>query len=100
MPSSLEAAEYFIEEGIFYCPGKAANAGGVAVSALEMSQNSQRLQWEKAEVDAKLDDIMKSIYEACRDTAETFEQKNNFMLGANVAGFEKVAKAMFAQGLV
>jgi glutamate dehydrogenase/leucine dehydrogenase len=60
---------------IFYCPGKAANAGGVAVSALEMSQNSQRLQWEKAEVDAKLDDIMKSIYEACRDTAETFDQK-------------------------
>jgi len=100
MPSVLEAAEYFIEEGIYYCPGKAANAGGVAVSALEMSQNSQRLQWEKAEVDEKLDDIMKNIYESCRDTAEKFDQKNNFMLGANVAGFEKVAKAMFAQGLV
>jgi len=65
-----------------------------------MSQNSQRLQWEKAEVDEKLDDIMKNIYESCRDTAEKFDQKNNFMLGANVAGFEKVAKAMFAQGLV
>ncbi|MFN6651921.1 NADP-specific glutamate dehydrogenase [Enterococcus gallinarum] len=100
MPSSLEAAEYFIAQGIYYCPGKAANAGGVAVSALEMSQNSQRLQWEQAEVDQKLDEIMKNIYDACRDTAEEFDQKNNFMLGANVAGFEKVAKAMFSQGLV
>lgn len=100
MPSSLEAAEYFIAQGIYYCPGKAANAGGVAVSALEMSQNSQRLQWEQAEVDQKLDEIMKNIYDACRDTAEEFDQKNNFMLGANVAGFEKVAKAMSSQGLV
>ncbi|MEQ7181020.1 NADP-specific glutamate dehydrogenase [Enterococcus gallinarum] len=100
MPSSLEAAEYFIAQGIYYCPGKAANAGGVAVSALEMSQNSQRLQWEQAEVDQKLDEIMKNIYDACRDTAEEFDQKNNFMLGANVAGFEKVAKAMVSQGLV
>lgn len=100
MPSSLEAAEYFIAQGIYYCPGKAANAGGVAVSALEMSQNSQRLQWEQAEVDQKLDEIMKNIYDACSDTAEEFDQKNNFMLGANVAGFEKVAKAMFSQGLV
>ena len=100
MPSSLEAAEYFIAQGIYYCPGKAANAGGVAVSALEMSQNSQRLQWEQAEVDQKLDEIMKNIYDSCRDTAEEFYQKNNFMLGANVAGFEKVAKAMFSQGLV
>jgi len=65
-----------------------------------MSQNSQRLQWEQAEVDQKLDEIMKNIYDACRDTAEEFDQKNNFMLGANVAGFEKVAKAMFSQGLV
>ena len=60
---------------IYYCPGKAANAGGVAVSALEMSQNSQRLQWEQAEVDQKLDEIMKNIYDACRDTAEEFDQK-------------------------
>ena len=100
MPSSIEAAEYFIAQGIYYCPGKAANAGGVAVSALEMSQNSQRLQWEQAEVDQKLDEIMKNIYDACRDTAEEFDQKNNFMLGANVARFEKLAKAMFSQGLV
>lgn len=100
MPSTLEAAEYFIENGVLYCPGKAANAGGVAVSALEMSQNSQRLQWESEEVDQKLDDIMKNIYEACRDTAKEYGEENNFVLGANIAGFEKVAKAMLAQGLV
>ncbi|OFI49314.1 glutamate dehydrogenase [Floricoccus tropicus] len=100
MPSTLEAAEYFIENGIFYCPGKAANAGGVAVSALEMSQNSQRLQWEKDQVDSMLDNIMKNIFEACRDTANAHGAENNFMLGANIAGFERVAKAMLAQGLV
>lgn len=100
MPCNLEAAHYFVEEGVYYCPGKAANAGGVAVSALEMSQNSQRLQWEFAEVDGKLDDIMKNIYESCRDTSSKYGAKNNFMLGANIAGFEKVAKAMLAQGLV
>ena len=83
-----------------YCPGKAANAGGVAVSALEMSQNSQRLAWTKEEVDAKLDDIMHNIYHACRDTATHFNQSHNLLLGANIAGFERVAKAMSAQGLV
>ncbi|MGX7163411.1 NADP-specific glutamate dehydrogenase [Enterococcus massiliensis] len=100
MPSTLEAAEYFIDNGVYYCPGKAANAGGVAVSALEMSQNSQRLQWETEEVDQQLDTIMKNIYEACRDTSKTYGKENNFMLGANIAGFEKVATAMLAQGLV
>ncbi len=100
MPSTLESAEYFIANNVYYCPGKAANAGGVAVSALEMSQNSQRLQWEKEEVDSRLDGIMKNIYEACRDTAKEFDAENNFMLGANIAGFERVAKAMLAQGLV
>lgn len=100
MPSTLDAAEYFIENDVYYCPGKAANAGGVAVSALEMSQNSQRLAWEKEEVDEKLDGIMKNIYEACRDTANEFGAENNFMLGANIAGFAKVAKAMISQGLV
>ena len=65
-----------------------------------MSQNSQRLQWEKEEVDSRLDGIMKNIYEACRDTAKEFDAENNFMLGANIAGFERVAKAMLAQGLV
>ncbi len=100
MPASLEAANYFVDNGIYYCPGKAANAGGVAVSALEMSQNSQRLQWTFEEVDNQLDGIMKDIYESCRDTAEKYNQKNNYLLGANVSGFEKVAKAMLRQGLV
>ena len=100
MPSSLKAADYFIEEGLYYCPGKAANAGGVAVSALEMSQNSQRLQWEKEKVDQELDKIMKNIYENCRDTAKEHQAENNFMLGANIAGFKRVAEAMVIQGLV
>lgn len=100
MPASLEAANYFVSNGIYYCPGKAANAGGVAVSALEMSQNAQRLQWTFAEVDARLDGIMKEIYQACHDTAVNYGQKNNFVLGANISGFEKVAKAMLRQGLV
>ncbi|MGX7329482.1 NADP-specific glutamate dehydrogenase [Enterococcus bulliens] len=100
MPVTLPAANQLIASGVYYCPGKAANAGGVAVSALEMSQNSQRLQWSFEEVDQQLDEIMKNIYETCRDTAETFKQKNNFLAGANIAGFEKVAKAMLAQGLV
>lgn len=100
MPASLEAANYFVSNGIYYCPGKAANAGGVAVSALEMSQNAQRLQWTFAEVDARLDGIMKEIYQACYDTAVNYGQKNNFVLGANISGFEKVAKAMLRQGLV
>ncbi|MBM7709940.1 NADP-specific glutamate dehydrogenase [Enterococcus lemanii] len=100
MPSSVEAAEYFVENKVYYCPGKAANAGGVAVSALEMSQNSQRLQWDKEEVDVQLDKIMKNIYENCRDTALLHDQKDNFMLGANIAGFARVAEAMEIQGLV
>ena len=100
MPSTLDAAEYFIANGVHYCPGKAANAGGVAVSALEMSQNSQRLTWTKEEVDNRLNDIMKNIYETCRDTAKENGAENNYMLGANIAGFARVAQAMLAQGLV
>lgn len=100
MPCTMEAAEYFIEQNIFYCPGKAANAGGVAVSALEMAQNSQRQQWSKEEVDRQLDAIMLNIYQNCRDTAERYGKKDNLMMGANIAGFAKVAKAMLAQGLV
>ncbi|AYW44586.1 NADP-specific glutamate dehydrogenase [Tetragenococcus koreensis] len=100
MPCSLDAAEYFIDKGVAYCPGKAANAGGVAVSALEMSQNSQRLQWEKEDVDSQLNTIMKNIYESTRDAAREYGAENNFMLGANIAGFDKVAKAMTEQGLV
>lgn len=100
MPASLEAANYFIANDVYYCPGKAANAGGVAVSALEMSQNSQRLQWTFEEVDTQLDTIMQTIYSACRDTAAKYGQKNNFLQGANIAGFEKVAQSMLKQGLV
>ncbi|HIZ54089.1 NADP-specific glutamate dehydrogenase [Enterococcus eurekensis] len=100
MPSSLEAADCFVEAGVYYCPGKAANAGGVAVSALEMSQNSQRLQWETEEVDERLDGIMKHIYQNCRDTAIEHGAKDNLMLGANIAGFARVAEAMLIQGLV
>ena len=100
MPCTIDAVEVLLEKGVYYCPGKAANAGGVAVSALEMSQNSQRLSWTKEDVDQKLDDIMLAIYETCRDTAKTYGEEKNLMMGANVAGFGKVAKAMLAQGLV
>lgn len=100
MPCNLEAVDVFSKAGILYCPGKAANAGGVAVSALEMSQNSERLSWSFEKVDGMLDDIMKNIYETCRDTAKKYNEPNNLVLGANVAGFEKVAKAMLSQGLV
>ena len=100
MPSTNGAVKLYHENGVLYGPGKAANAGGVAVSALEMSQNSQRLAWTKEEVDSKLDDIMKNIYETCRDTAAKYADKDNFAAGANIAGFEKVAAAMMAQGTV
>lgn len=100
MPSTMDAVKVYHERGVLYGPGKAANAGGVAVSALEMSQNSQRLSWSKEEVDQKLDDIMKNIYETCRDTAEKYAEKDNYAAGANIAGFAKVADAMIAQGLV
>ncbi|HIY56712.1 MAG TPA: NADP-specific glutamate dehydrogenase [Candidatus Tetragenococcus pullicola] len=100
MPCNAEAVDCFLENAIYYCPGKAANAGGVAVSALEMAQNSQRLSWTKEEVNEKLEKIMRTIYRSCRDTAKEYGAGNNFMLGANIAGFEKVAKAMIAQGLV
>lgn len=100
MPCTLAAAEYLMAQAVVYCPGKAANAGGVAVSALEMAQNSQRTPWEFEQVDQKLDDIMKNIYETCRDTAKQYDQEGNLMMGANIAGFARVAKAMLLQGLV
>ncbi|MBO0469127.1 NADP-specific glutamate dehydrogenase [Enterococcus sp. DIV0242_7C1] len=100
MPCTLEAVDVLAEAGVLYCPGKAANAGGVAVSALEMSQNSERLSWSFEKVDGMLDAIMKNIYETCRDTAAKYDAKDNFVLGANIAGFEKVATAMLSQGLV
>ncbi|MDH6363595.1 glutamate dehydrogenase (NADP+) [Enterococcus sp. PF1-24] len=100
MPTVLEAVEVLAENKVVYCPGKAANAGGVAVSALEMSQNSQRLSWTFEEVDQRLDTIMANIYHTCRQTATEFGNENNLLMGANIAGFKKVAKAMLAQGLV
>lgn len=100
MPTTLAAVHVLMDAGVYYCPGKAANAGGVAVSALEMSQNAERLSWSFEKVDSMLDEIMEHIYQTCRDTAKKYNEKNNFVLGANIAGFEKVAQAMYSQGLV
>ena len=100
MPSTLEATAAFQQAGVLFAPAKAANAGGVAVSALEMSQNSLRMSWSFEEVDEKLHGIMKSIFKACYDASVECGQPGNMMLGANVAGFLKVANAMMAQGIV
>ena len=100
MPSTREATDFFLENGMLFMPGKAANAGGVATSALEMSQNSQRLSWTFEEVDAKLKDIMVNIYAKVSDAAERYGVAGNYVAGANIAGFEKVAEAMIAQGIV
>ncbi|WP_371363786.1 NAD-specific glutamate dehydrogenase [Sporomusa rhizae] len=100
MPCTNEAIEYFLENGIYLGPSKAANAGGVAVSGLEMSQNSMRLAWSFEEVDAKLKTIMLNIYKNASKAAEEYGFKDNLVVGANIAGFIKVAEAMKAQGLV
>ncbi|MHB1686620.1 MAG: NADP-specific glutamate dehydrogenase [Ignavibacteriaceae bacterium] len=100
MPTTLDAYKIFKEAGILFAPGKAANAGGVAVSGLEMSQNSMRLPWPKEEVDHRLNQIMKQIHDTCISTAERFGTPGNYVNGANIAGFLKVADAMFDQGLV
>ncbi len=100
MPTTLEATEYLQENGVMFAPGKAANAGGVATSALEMSQNSERLSWTFEEVDAKLQNIMVNICHNMADAAEKYGYKGNYVVGANIAGFEKVAEAMLAQGVV
>ncbi len=101
MPSTLEATELFLQNGVLFAPGKAANAGGVATSALEMSQNSQRLSWTFEEVDEKLKGIMKGIFEKCAESAKEYGDKpTNYVVGANIAGFLKVAEAMMAQGIV
>ncbi len=100
MPSTPEAVDKYLEAGILYGPGKAANAGGVAVSGLEMSQNSMRLSWTREEVDKRLHDIMISIHEAARHTAEEYGQPGNYVLGANISGFRKIADSMMDQGLV
>jgi glutamate dehydrogenase (NADP+) len=100
MPTTPEGIEVFLHHKVLYGPGKAANAGGVATSGLEMSQNSLRLSWTREEVDARLHGIMKSIHKACVETAEEYGQPGNYPLGANIAGFVKVANAMIDQGLV
>lgn len=100
MPTTIEATQYLQENGVLFMPGKAANAGGVATSALEMTQNSERLSWSFEEVDAKLKDIMVNIYAKVSDAAKRYDHEGNFVVGANIAGFEKVVDAMMAQGLV
>ena len=100
MPTTLEATEYFQENKVLFCPGKAANAGGVATSALEMSQNSERLSWTFEEVDSKLKTIMINIFHNLDDAAKKYGMEGNYVAGANIAGFLKVAEAMQAQGIV
>lgn len=100
MPTSIEGYKVFTEAGILYAPGKASNAGGVATSGLEMSQNSMRLPWSREEVDNRLHEIMVRIHDTCLTTAERFGTPGNYVNGANIAGFLKVADAMLDQGLV
>ena len=100
MPSAPEAVDLFVEKKVLYGPGKAANAGGVATSGLEMSQNAIMMKWSREEVDQKLNGIMVSIHEACAAAAEEYGQSGNYVMGANIAGFVKVADAMLDQGLV
>ncbi len=100
MPSTPEAINVFIDKQIFYAPGKAANAGGVATSGLEMAQNSMRLSWPREEVDNRLQQIMKSIHATCLEAAAEYGHPGNYMMGANIAGFMKVVDAMLDQGVV
>ena len=100
MPCTNEAIEYFLEKNILLAPAKAANAGGVATSALEMSQNSMRLSWPFEEVDRRLQEIMKNIFIITKNAAEDYGMENNYVAGANIAGFKKVADAMVDQGIV
>ncbi len=99
MPTSIEATEYLQKNGVLFAPGKASNAGGVATSALEMSQNSMRLSWSFEEVDEKLKGIMNNIFNQAADAAEKYGFGNNYVAGANIAGFVKVADAMLAEGV-
>ena len=99
MPTTIEATEYFQEHGVAFMPGKAANAGGVLVSGLEMSQNAEHLSWTFEEVDGKLEQLMRGMFHNVDDTAKEYGQEGNFVMGANIAGFLKVADAMMAQGV-
>lgn len=98
MPTTPDAIHYLMKNGVYYAPGKASNAGGVACSGLEMSQNAEHLSWTFEEVDAKLKDIMVGIFNNCKDTAEEFGRPDEYVIGANIAGFLKVAQAMKEQG--
>ncbi len=100
MPSTPEAVDIFTDNKVLYGPSKAANAGGVAVSGLEMAQNSMRLNWPAEEVNSRLEIIMKSIHQTCLDAAQEYSEPGNYVVGANIAGFVKVVSAMLDQGLV
>ena len=100
MPCTPEAVEVFQKNGVLFAPGKASNAGGVATSGLEMSQNSLRLSWTRQEVDEKLEAIMVNIHKNASETAKQYGREGDYVFGANVAGFLKVAEAMTAQGVV
>jgi glutamate dehydrogenase (NADP+) len=100
MPATPEAADIFMNSNILYGPSKAANAGGVAVSGLEMAQNSMRLNWPAEEVNNRLKIIMQSIHQTCLEAAEEYGEPGNYVAGANIAGFVKVVNAMLDQGLV
>ena len=99
MPTTIDATEYFQANGVAFMPGKAANAGGVLVSGLEMSQNAEHLSWSFEEVDGKLEQLMRGMFHNVDDTAKKYGHEGNFVMGANIAGFEKVADAMMAQGV-
>jgi glutamate dehydrogenase (NADP+) len=100
MPTTVGGVNAFLDAKILYGPGKAANAGGVATSGLEMSQNSMRLSWTREEVDQRLQGIMKRIHATCVETSERFGTPGNYVNGANIGGFLKVADAMMDQGIV
>ena len=100
MPCTLEATEYLLEKGVLVAPAKAANAGGVATSAIEMSQNSMRFYYTFEEVEAKLERIMINIFNSCKTNAEKYGCAGNYVAGANISGFLKVCNAMIAQGVV
>jgi glutamate dehydrogenase (NADP+) len=100
MPCTPDAVDVFQSNGVLFAPGKASNAGGVATSGLEMAQNSARLSWPRGKVDKKLEEIMVNIHKAAFETAEKYGQPGNYVFGANIAGFLKIAEAMMAQGVV
>jgi len=100
MPSTPEAVDIFLDHKLLYAPGKAANAGGVAVSGLEMAQNSMRLKWTREEVDERLQLIMKNIHQTCVEASAEYDMEGNYVAGANIGGFVKVVNAMLDQGLV